>query len=90
VFIYHSGGQSAVVGLAEVTGEPYADPKDEKLAVVKLRYLMHLEPPTPLGEIKASGFFSDWSLVRQSRLSTMSAPASFVGWMRKRYPHAKI
>src|SRR5690242_7512081 len=60
VFIYHSGGQAAVVGLAEVAGEPYSDPKDEKLAVVKLRYLTHLEPPTPLGDIKSSGLFSDW------------------------------
>jgi len=28
--------------------------------------------------------------VRQSRLSTMEAPARFVEWMRARYPKAKI
>ena len=34
--------------------------------------------------------FDDWALVRQGRLSTMSAPDSFVKWMRERYPKAKI
>src|SRR3954452_4224297 len=85
VFIYHSGGQSAVVGLAEVTSEPRPDPKDEKSAAVDLKYLAHLEPPTTLAEVKGSGLFADWSLVRQSRLSTMAAPESFVTWMRERY-----
>jgi predicted RNA-binding protein with PUA-like domain len=90
VFIYHSGGQSAVVGLAEVISESRADPKDSKSAVVDVRYLAHLDPPTPLAEIKASHLFDDWSLVRQSRLSTMAAPAEFVQWMKKRYPSVRI
>ena len=90
VFVYHSGGQSAIVGLAEVVSEARADPRDDKSAVVELRYLTHLDPPTTLGDVKSSGLFADWALVRQSRLSTMSAPDSFVEWVRKRYPHAKI
>jgi predicted RNA-binding protein with PUA-like domain len=90
VFVYHSGGQSAIVGLAEVVSEARADPKDDKSAVVELRYLTHLDPPTNLGDVKSSGLFADWALVRQSRLSTMSAPDSFVEWVRKRYPNAKI
>jgi hypothetical protein len=49
-----------------------------------------LEPPTTLAEIKESGKFDDWALVRQGRLSTMSAPEDFVAWMRGRYPKAKI
>src|SRR3954447_55935 len=90
VFIYHSGGQSAVVGLAEVLSAPSPDPKDEKSAVVEFGYLTHLEPPTTLADIKGSGLFADWSLVRQGRLSTMAAPEAFVDWMRRRYPKAKI
>jgi predicted RNA-binding protein with PUA-like domain len=90
VFIYHSGGESAIVGLAAVVVAPRDDPKDPKSAVVDLKYLAHLSPPTTLGEVKASGLFADWSLVRQSRLSTMSAPASFVDWMRARYPDVKL
>lgn len=90
VFIYHSTGQSAIVGLAEVTSEPRPDPKDDKSAVVDLKYVAHLNPPTSLAEIKASELFTDWSLVRQSRLSSMEAPEPFVTWMRARYGSVKI
>jgi predicted RNA-binding protein with PUA-like domain len=86
VFVYHSGGISGVVGLAVVISEPGDDPKNAKSAVVELEFAERLEPPTTLAEIKQSGLFDDWALVRQSRLSTMTAPASFVKWMRKRYP----
>ena len=90
VFIYHSQGDAAVVGLAVVASDPRADPRDAKLAVVDFEYLTKLEPPTTLREIKDSGLFADWALVRQGRLSTMSAPSAFMEWMRKRYPKAKI
>lgn len=90
VFIYHSTGVSSVVGLAEVVDGARPDPKDEKLAVVDLRYLAHLDPPTSLAEVKQSGLFDDWALVRQSRLSTMPAPDTFVQWIKGRYPKAKI
>jgi predicted RNA-binding protein with PUA-like domain len=85
VFVYHSGGVSGVVGLAAVRSEPKDDPKNPKSAVVELEFLMRLDPPATLAEIKNSGLFADWALVRQSRLSTMAAPEAFVEWMRKRY-----
>jgi predicted RNA-binding protein with PUA-like domain len=85
VFIYHSQSQAAVVGLAQVASAPRPDPKDPKLAVVDFEFLKRLEPATTLRDIKSSGLFADWSLVRQSRLSTMAAPESFVEWMRARY-----
>jgi len=90
VFVYHSGGISGVVGLAVVRSEPRDDPKNPKSAVVELEFAGRLEPPTSLTEIKQSKLFDDWSLVRQSRLSTMAAPESFVAWMKKRYPEAGI
>ncbi|HZO51624.1 MAG TPA: EVE domain-containing protein [Bryobacteraceae bacterium] len=90
VFFYHSGGQSAVVGLAKVTSAPRPDPKNEKLTVVDLEFVAHLDPPVTLAEIKAEPKFSDWLLVRNGRLSTMTAPTNFVEWMRKRYPKVKI
>jgi predicted RNA-binding protein with PUA-like domain len=90
VFMYHSGGDSAVVGLAKVVSTPRPDPKNDKLTVVDLEFMTRLEPPTTLHEIKESGLFADWALVRQGRLSTMSAPAAFVEWMRKRNPKTKI
>lgn len=90
VFIYHSGGVSAIVGLAEVVAAGRPDPNDAKSAIADFKLLMRLDPPVTLKEIKELGKFDDWSLVRQSRLSTMAAPASFAAWMRKKYPKAKI
>jgi predicted RNA-binding protein with PUA-like domain len=36
-----------------------------------------------LREIKESHEFDDWALVRQGRLSTMSAPTEFWEWLQK-------
>src|ERR1051326_6273763 len=85
VLIYHSGGVSAIVGLAKVASAPRPDPKNHKLTVVELEFVKHLDPPTNLQEINASGQFNDWTLVRQSRLSTMAVPEKFVAWLRKKY-----
>ena len=90
VFIYHSGGVSSIVGIANVRSDPRDDAKNPKSAVVDLEFGGHLDPPTTLAEIKQSKLFDDWALVRQGRLSTMSVPEHFVQWMRKRYPKAKI
>jgi predicted RNA-binding protein with PUA-like domain len=90
VFIYHSMGESAIMGMAKVISEPRPDPKNGKLIVVDLEFLKRLDPPTTLREIKESHLFDDWSLVRQSRLSTMGAPDAFAEWMRKKYPKAKV
>jgi predicted RNA-binding protein with PUA-like domain len=90
VFIYHSGGASSVVGTAVVKSQPRDDPRSSKSAVVDLEFAGRLEPPVTLAEIKQSGRFDDWALVRQGRLSTMAAPEKFVAWMRARYPNAKL
>jgi hypothetical protein len=78
------------VGLADIVSDGRPDPKDPKLAVADFRYRGRIEPPVTLREIKESGLFEDWALVRQSRLSTMEAPAEFVKWMRKLRPDANI
>ncbi len=90
VFVYHSGGASGVVGLATVRSAPRDDPKNPKSAVVDLEFDCRLEAPVTLAEIKQSGEFADWALVRQGRLSTMAAPPEFVKWMRKKRPRCKI
>ena len=90
VFVYHRGGVSGLVGLATVRSESRPDPKNPRSAVVELEYSGRLEPNTTLAEIKQSGQFGDWALVRQGRLSTMAVPDEFVEWMRERYPNARI
>lgn len=84
VFIYHSQGEAAVVGVADVVGDGRPDPKDAKLAVADFKFRCRIDPPVTLRDIKESGKFADWALVRQGRLSTMPAPAEFVKWMRSR------
>ncbi|HTW63140.1 MAG TPA: EVE domain-containing protein [Bryobacteraceae bacterium] len=90
VFLYHSGGLSAVVGLAKIVSDSRPDPKNPKSAVADFEYAGRIDPPVTLAEIKQSKLFDDWALVRQGRLSTMLAPENFVEWMRKKYPKAKI
>lgn len=82
VLIYHSGGESAIVGTAEVVSEPRPDPNVEKSWVVDVRYRGRVEPSVTLRQVKESGKFADSVLVRQSRLSTMPVPGSFVEWLR--------
>ncbi|MGA2602312.1 MAG: EVE domain-containing protein [Bryobacteraceae bacterium] len=90
VFIYHSGGNSAIVGLARVVSDSRSDPKNPKSAVVDFEFVERLDPPVTLSEIKQSELFEDWALVRQGRLSTMAAPQKFVEWMKKKFPKSGI
>jgi predicted RNA-binding protein with PUA-like domain len=90
VFLYHSMGEAAITGLADVVGAGRADPDNPKLAVADFRFRGRVEPPVTLGEIKESHLFDDWALVRQSRLSTMKVPVEFVAWMKSKRPKAKI
>ena len=83
VIIYHSQGQSSVVGLAEVVSEPRPDKNDAKSWVADFKYVRHAKKTVTLKEIKESHKFDDWALVRMGRLSTMAAPAEFWKWLQK-------
>lgn len=84
VIIYHSQNDKAVVGLARVVSEPRPDPNDERSWVADFEYVEHAKKPVTLREIKESHEFDDWTLVRQGRLSTMSAPEAFWTWLQER------
>lgn len=73
VFIYHTGKEKAIAGVAEVMKAPYADPNesDEKLAVVDLKPVKALARPVSLAEIKKDRRFADFELVKFSRLAVM-------------------
>jgi predicted RNA-binding protein with PUA-like domain len=83
ILIYHSLGDAAIVGLAQAISEPRPDPQDAKSWVIDVRFVRRLARPVTLREIKESHLFDDWSLVRQSRLSTMSVPDTFMAWLRE-------
>lgn len=90
VWIYHSGGEPAVVAIAKVVSEAKPDPSNAKSAVVDLEYLRAVDPPVTLREIRDSGLFAHWALIRQGRLSTMAAPARFQEWMKAQRPKLKL
>ena len=47
-----------------------------------MRYRGRVAPPVTLRQVKESGKFADFALVRQGRLSTMAVPQAFVDWLR--------
>jgi predicted RNA-binding protein with PUA-like domain len=72
-FVYHTGGEKAVVGTARVTRAAFADPKrgDPRLVVVEIEATGRLKKPVTLAEIKALPVFAQSPLVRQGRLSVV-------------------
>ncbi|EGO64425.1 EVE domain-containing protein [Acetonema longum] len=80
IYIYHSGKEKAIVGVAETSSEPYPDPtsSDSRFFTVDVIPRYRLKRPITLREIKATPDFADWELVRQSRLSVM--PVSENHW----------
>lgn len=85
VLIYHSQGEAAIVGLAQVMSEPRADPNDSKSWVVDIAFVRRFAQPISLHEIKETHLFDDWNLIRQGRLSTMNVPETFVTWLQEKH-----
>jgi predicted RNA-binding protein with PUA-like domain len=74
--IYHTGDERAAVGVAEITSNPYPDPKegDDKLVVVDLKPKKKLPTPVTLSDIKADPAFAGWDFLRIGRLSVVPVP----------------
>ncbi|HUE39138.1 MAG TPA: EVE domain-containing protein [Candidatus Binatia bacterium] len=73
VFVYHTGDEKAVVGVARAVSAAYADPKksDAKLLVVDIEPVRALAKPVSLAAVKANRRFAGFDLVRLPRLSVM-------------------
>lgn len=85
VFVYHSQGEGAIAGLAEVVGDSRPDPRDAKSWLVNLKFIKKFaEPLVTIKDIKATGKFADFRLVTQSRLSTMDVAENVVEWLKTR------
>lgn len=79
-YIYHTGGEKSIVGLGEVVSLAYPDPKDEsgKFLAIDIKFKMNFAKKLSLDEIKNMNEFSDFALVKQSRLSVMPVDNKFV------------
>ena len=90
-FIYHTGDEKAIVGLAAVSRGPYEDPKnpgqtakgEPKFAAVDLKPVRAAKSPVTLAAIKADKRFKEFALVKQSRLSVMLVPPELDVVLRK-------
>lgn len=90
VFIYHTGDERAIVGLARVTKPAYEDPanpgvnarSEPKFAVVDLAPVARAKVPVTLARIKDDARFKDFPLVTQGRLSVMSVPPALAKILR--------
>ena len=71
VLFYHSVSDKAVVGLAEVSRESFADPTDEKWIAVEIKPLEKFAKRVALEEIKAREELQSIALIKQSRLSVL-------------------
>jgi predicted RNA-binding protein with PUA-like domain len=81
-FVYHTGKEKAIVGVARVASDAYPDPRrdDPKIVAFDLEPEAGLARPVSLAEIKADPAFADFTLVRLPRLSVMPVPAPL--WKR--------
>jgi predicted RNA-binding protein with PUA-like domain len=69
VFIYHTGEEKAIIGIADVIKESFPDPKAGDWVVVDLAADKKLKKPVPLAQIKATKSLAGMVLVKSSRLS---------------------
>jgi predicted RNA-binding protein with PUA-like domain len=80
VFFYHTGSEKSVVGIARALSDAYLDSKDKtgKLSAFDLGPVKRLRKPVTLAAIKGDGRFTNFPLVRMSRLSVM--PVTDAEW----------
>jgi predicted RNA-binding protein with PUA-like domain len=80
--VYHTGSERAAVGVAEISSNPYPDPKakDDRIVVVDLKPKAKLAQAVTLDDIKADPTFAGFDLLRISRLSIVPVPPGM--WKR--------
>lgn len=70
-FIYHSGDERQIVGVARITSGPYPEPKAKEWTAVDVEPWKPLTKPVTLLAVKLRKSLGQIALVRQPRLSVM-------------------
>ena len=70
-FIYHTGKERRIIGVAEILSKAYPDPKlnDTKRVVIDVRAVRQLSEPITLKQVKQDERFAGFDLLRLPRLS---------------------
>ena len=90
-YIYHTGKERRIVGIARIVSDVYEDPAnpgltgkgDLKGPLFDIAPGKAAKNPLTLGEIKADPRFAGFDLVRLSRLSAMPVPPKLDAVIRK-------
>ncbi|WP_427159214.1 EVE domain-containing protein [Aliinostoc sp. HNIBRCY26] len=79
-WIYHTGKERQIIGMAEITSQAYPDPtlNDAKRVVVDICPLQKVTQPVTLSQIKQTQKFAEFDLLRIPRLSVV--PVSDIYW----------
>ncbi len=72
VFVYHSGEEKSIVGIAEINREFFPDPKDKDWVAVEIASKKRLKNAVTLSTIKSRKDLSTMYLVRAARLSVQA------------------
>lgn len=91
-WIYHTGDERAIVGLARVTRGAYADPQkpgttpagEPKFAVIDVEPAARAANALTLSAMKGDGAFEGFQLLTHARLSVMAVPQAIDRLIRAR------
>lgn len=77
-FVYHTGSERAITGIARVVSDPYPGGGEAGAGgtVVDLEAVAWLARPVTLAEMKRNELFAGFDLLRLPRLSVMPVPPS--------------
>lgn len=77
-FFYHSTKGLEIVGIMEIVGEHYPDPKDPRFVLVDVKAKKAFLTPVKLATLKAHPGLQDMAMIKQSRLSV--SPVTQAEW----------
>ncbi|MEJ1973222.1 MAG: EVE domain-containing protein [Lacunisphaera sp.] len=85
VFVYHSGDDKSVIGIARVTRPAFPDATADEAdwVAVELTAVGPLKQPVTLAQIKADATLKGMTFVRQSRLSVSPVTAAEFARLKK-------
>ncbi len=82
VYVYHSQKEKSIVGLAEVSSEPFENKADPRRSwVMKIKFVKKYDNPLHLSVIKAAPECASFQLVTIGRLSVMPVPETINKWL---------
>lgn len=85
IYLYHSQTDKSIVGLLEVSSEPFENTDDPRTSwAVNVRFIKRYVQQVTLNDFKTDPSMKDFTLVRNSRLSVMEVPLEVKKWIEER------